>query len=352
MDNKKKKVLLGMSGGVDSSTSALILKKQGYDVIGCTMILHDEEKSKSAVEDAKKVCEKIGIPHYTVDFQKDFKCKVIQKFIKEYENARTPNPCVECNKELKFKRFYEKAKELGCEYISTGHYAKIEYSKKYKQNVLKKSNADKKDQTYFLYTIPREELDNIVFPLENFKDKEDIRELAKKENLAVATKKDSQEICFIEDDDYKRFLNENMDRKPKKGNIILRTGEKVGTHNGLIYYTIGQRKGLGVSYKEPLYVVELRKKTNEVVVGTEKELYSDSLFANELNWQVFDEFPDEIKCFAKIRYRAKEAEAIVKKVDNKKVEVMFMKPQRAITKGQSVVFYDEEGIVLGGGKII
>ena len=352
MENNKKKVLLGMSGGVDSSAAAILLRKQGYDVIGCTMILHDEEKSKTAIEDAKKVCEKIGIPHYIFDFQKDFKCEVIQKFIKEYENARTPNPCVECNKELKFKRFYEKAKELGCEYISTGHYAKIEYSEKYNQNVLRKSEADKKDQTYFLYTIPKKELNNIIFPLENFKEKTEIREIVKKEELEVATKKDSQEICFIEDDDYKRFLIENMDRKPKKGNIILKTGEKLGVHDGLIYYTIGQRKGIGISYKEPLYVVELREQTNEVVVGTEEELYANSLIANELNWQVFEKMPNEIKCFAKIRYRAKEARAIVKKIDQEKVEVIFDEPQRAITKGQSVVFYDEEGIVLGGGKII
>ena len=340
------KVLLGMSGGVDSSVSAILLQKQGYEVIGATMILHGEEQK--AVEDAKKVCETLGIPHYTFDLKQEFNCYVIQKFINEYKQARTPNPCVECNKKMKFGIFYEKAKELGCDYIATGHYARIEFSKKYNQYVLRKSEEERKDQTYFLYNIPKDELEHIIFPLQEYRNKEEIRALANEKGLEVAKKKDSQEICFIEDNDYQKFLLENMNGKPKAGNIRLRTGEVLGTHKGLINYTIGQRKGIGISYSYPLYVVDLDYKKNEVIVGKEEDLYSKKLFAKDLNFQI--DVEDEFECFAKIRYRAKETKAVVKRKDNG-VEVEFKDPQRAITKGQSVVFYDEEGIVLGGGVI-
>ncbi len=340
------KVLLGMSGGVDSSVSAVLLQEQGYDVIGCTMLLYGEEGK--AIEDAKKVCKTLGIPHYTFDLKQEFNCYVIQKFINEYEKARTPNPCVECNKKMKFGIFYEKAKELGCEYIATGHYARIEFSEKYNQFVLRKSEEERKDQTYFLYNIPKEELEHIIFPLQKYKNKEEIRELAKKNNLEVAKKKDSQEICFIKDNDYQRFLLEHMEGKPKQGNIKLKTGEALGKHKGLINYTIGQRKGIGISYSYPLYVVDLDYRNNEVIVGKEEDLYSNKLIAKDLNFQV--EVNEEFECYAKIRYRAREAKAIAKRIGDR-VEVEFTEPQRAITKGQSVVFYDEEGIVLGGGVI-
>ena len=340
------KILLGMSGGVDSSVSAILLKKQGYEVIGATMILHGE--GQKAAEDAKKVCATLGIPHYTFDLKKEFNCYVIQKFINEYKRARTPNPCVECNKKMKFGIFYEKAKELGCDYIATGHYARIEFSKKYNQYVLRKSEEERKDQTYFLYNIPKEELEHIIFPLQEYRNKEEIRALANEKGLEVAKKKDSQEICFIEDNDYQKFLLENMNGKPKVGNIRLKTGEVLGKHKGLINYTIGQRKGIGVSYSYPLYVVDLDYKENEVIVGKEEDLYSEKLFAKDLNFQI--DVEDEFECFAKIRYRSKEAKAVVRREDNG-VEVEFKYPQRAITKGQSVVFYDKEGFVLGGGVI-
>ena len=352
-----KKVLLGMSGGVDSSVSAILLKEKGYEVIGATMKLwtgdtkKNKEKNEKTIEDAKKVCNKLGIKHYVFDAQKEFKKCVIDNFITQYQNAETPNPCIECNKYIKYGYFYEKAKELDCEYIATGHYAKIEYSKKYKQYVLKKAKETKKDQSYFLYTIPKEILGNIIFPLQNYTSKEEIRIIAEKNKLEIAEKKDSQEICFIPDNCYQKFLEKHIEKKDKKGKIILKTGEILGEHEGLINYTIGQRKGIGISYKEPLYIIELRKETNEVVVGTEKELYANKLNANQINWQVTPKENEIIKCFAKIRYRAKEAKAkVIKKED--KVLVEFEEPQRAITKGQSIVFYDEDGIILGGGKIL
>ena len=331
--------------GVDSSASAILLKKQGFEVVGATMIMYNNKK---IAEDAKKLCNKLGIEHHIFNCEEKFRCLVINKFISEYENASTPNPCIECNKSLKFGYFYEKAKELGCNYIATGHYAKIEYSSKYNRYVLKKSEETKKDQTYFLYSIPKEELENVIFPLQDYKEKQDTRKLVENMDLEIAKKKDSQEICFIENNNYKEFLDKNMKKRPKSGNIVLTTGEVLGKHDGLINYTIGQRKGIGVSYKEPLYVVKLDTNKNEVVVGTEKELYSKVLYANQLNWLVFEENDvlKKIECFAKIRYRAKEAKAIVYKEEKDRVKVEFVEPQRAITKGQSVVFYDEDGIVI------
>ena len=347
MESKKGKVLIGMSGGVDSTVSALILKQAGYEVIGATMKLWEDS---SAVEDAKKVCDQIGIQHYTINCEKDFKEHVIEDFIQCYQCCKTPNPCIECNKYLKFGTFYKKALELGCDYISTGHYAKVEYSEKYKQYVMKKSESIKKDQTYFLYSIPKEVLPKIILPLENFTDKNDIRKMAEENKLEVAHKKDSQEVCFIPDNNYGKFLENNLKDKPKCGNIVLKDGTILGEHKGLIHYTIGQRKGLGVAYKEPLYVIELNKEKNEVVVGEEKDLYINKLYANNLNFLLDIDLSKPIEVMAKVRFRAKEAKAILEVLENGEAKVTFEEPQRAITPGQSVVFYIED-IVLGGGKI-
>lgn len=354
-----KRVLLGMSGGVDSSVAAIILMEQGYEVIGATMKLWDPEDDEGqskccgddSILDAKRVCDKLGIPHYTLNLKEEFKKCVIENFIEEYANARTPNPCIECNKYLKFNYFFRKAMELGCDYIATGHYAKTEFSDKYNQVVLKKSNAGKKDQSYVLYNIPKDIINKVLFPLGQFENKEQIRKIAEKHDLLTAKKPDSQEICFIPDDDYAKFLSKNGRVESKPGKIVDNQGNVLGTHKGLIHYTIGQRKGLGIAHETPLYVVKLDAQNNLLVVGDEKDIFSKELYANNLNFTVDIKRDLPIKVNAKIRYGAKEAEAILFPEVNGKVKVEFETPQRAITKGQSVVFYIDD-VLIGGGKII
>lgn len=354
-----KRVLLGMSGGVDSSVAAIILMEQGYEVIGATMKLWDPEDDEGqskccgddSILDAKRVCDKLGIPHYTLNLKEEFKKCVIENFIEEYANARTPNPCIECNKYLKFNYFFRKAMELGCDYIATGHYAKTEFSDKYNQVVLKKSNAGKKDQSYVLYNIPKDIINKVLFPLGQFENKEQIRKIAEKHDLLTAKKPDSQEICFIPDDDYAKFLSKNGRVESKPGKIVDNQGNALGTHKGLIHYTIGQRKGLGIAHETPLYVVKLDAQNNLLVVGDEKDIFSKELYANNLNFTVDIKRDLPIKVNAKIRYGAKEAEATLFPEVNGKVKVEFETPQRAITKGQSVVFYIDD-VLIGGGKII
>ena len=346
----RKKVLLGMSGGVDSSVSALLLQEQGYEVIGVTMQLLDKENIES-INDAKKVCQKLGIEHHVVDLKKVFKERVIENFISTYMCAKTPNPCVECNKYLKFGELFNFAKQFECDYIATGHYARIEYSNKYNQYVLAKSKSKLKDQTYFLYDIDKKILPNIIFPLSDFDDKNEIRKIAEERGLEIAQKKDSQEICFIENNNYIEFLQkQNLGKTIERGNIVLKNGKILGTHNGLIHYTIGQRKGIGISYQEPLYVIKLDSEKNEVIVGTEKELYSKELTAKNLNFLVDINLQEGIEIQAKVRYRANPAKATLK-VEGDFAKVVFEQEQRAITPGQSIVFYMDD-IVLGGGKIM
>ena len=345
----KKKVLLGMSGGVDSSTSAIILKKQGYEVIGVTLNLFSNSSCCSYI-DVKEVCNQIGIEHFIYEGKEEFDKYVIKDFINEYKNCKTPNPCIKCNKYLKFGKMYEKAKELGCDYIATGHYAKIEYSEKYKKNVLKKSNAVGKDQSYVLYSIPKELLDKIIFPLEDFENKEQIRKIAEENNLKVANKKDSEDICFIPDGNYKEFLENNSEIKEKEGNIVSIKGEILGKHKGLYKYTIGQRRGLGISNKVPLFVIGFNPKKNEVIVGEEDKLYKKELYATDINLLLFDSITEPLKVNAKIRYSSKEVAATIYPIKENKMKVEFEEPQKAITPGQAVVFYIDD-IVVGGGKI-
>ena len=348
---KNNKVLLGMSGGVDSSVSALLLKNKGYEVIGVTLNLFASNiYTENTYTDAKNICNFIGIPHFTYDYKNEFKKYVIDNFINCYANCKTPNPCIECNKYMKFGFMYEKAKELGCNYIATGHYAKTEYSEKYGRWVLKKSKAGKKDQSYVLWNIPKNLIEHILFPLSDFENKDEIRAIAKANNLKVANKPDSEDICFIPDGNYKKFLEKNSDIKPKEGNIVNSKGEILGKHTGLYNYTIGQRKGLGISYKVPLFVLGFNKAKNEVIVGEEKELYKKEVLVTDVNLLLVDEIKGEIEVEVKTRYSSKVAKAKIIQ-DGKNIKVAFEEPQRAITPGQSAVFYVGD-IVLGGGKII
>ena len=349
---KNKKVLLGMSGGVDSSVSALLLKEQGYEVIGATLELFAGSSccNKNTYLDAKNVCRQIGIPHFTYDCKELFQKHVIDDFIHCYSNCQTPNPCIECNRFMKFGFLWEKAKELGCDFLATGHYAKTEYSEKYGRWVLKKSNNSAKDQSYVLWNMPQDLVEHILFPLADFQTKDEIRQIAQKHNLKVANKPDSEDICFIPDGDYKKFLETNSHLKPKSGNIVNAKGEILGKHNGLYYYTVGQRKGLGISNPVPLFVLGFYPEKNEVVVGEEKELYESEITVSGINLLLIDKIEKEMKVQVKTRYSSKMANAkISQNGDN--IKVIFDEPQRAITPGQSAVFYIED-MVLGGGKIV
>ena len=346
-----KKVLLGMSGGVDSSVSALLLKEKGYEVIGTTLELFAGSSccNTNTYLDAKNVCKQLEVPHFIYDYKKEFKEKVIDDFITCYAECKTPNPCIECNKYMKFGLMWEKAKELGCDYIATGHYAKTEYSKEYGRWVIKKSNNEKKDQSYVLWSMPKELVEHVLFPLADYENKEEIRELARNHHLKVANKPDSEDICFIPDGDYAKFLESNSDIKPKEGNIVNKEGKILGKHNGLYHYTIGQRRGLGIANPVPLFVLGFNKANNEVIVGEENELYQKEILVKDINLLLVDEIKDWMAVQVKTRYSTKVAEAKIKQ-ENDKIKVIFEEPQRAITPGQSAVFYIGD-ILLGGGKI-
>ena len=301
------------------------------------------------MDDARRVAGRLGIPYYVLNFKDVFQEKVIDYFKEEYLRGRTPNPCIACNRHVKFEALLQKAVSMGMDYVATGHYARIEKDGASGRYLLKKSATAAKDQTYALYTLTQEQLARTLFPIGDYH-KERVREMARELSLSVATKPDSQEICFVEDNDYGRFIGENTDSPIVPGYFTDTAGNRLGMHKGIIHYTIGQRKGLGISFGKPMYVVSVDPETNTVVLGDESEVFTGSLTASDLNFISIGNLKSEMKVTAKIRYSAKEAAAVIKPLESGRIGVEFDEPQRAITPGQSVVFYDGD-VVVGGGTI-
>lgn len=353
-----KKAIIAMSGGVDSSVAAFVMKEKGYHIIGVTMKLYDNDDigidtektccSLSDIEDARSVCYKLGAMYYVFNFKADFKEKIIDDFISTYENGGTPNPCIRCNRYLKFEKLMQRMRELDYDYVVTGHYARIE--KQGDRYILKKAVDLTKDQSYVLYNLTQEQLAHIQFPLGEM-NKTDARRIAEENGFINANKKDSQDICFVPKGDYASFIEEYTGRTYPQGNFVDEKGNVLGTHKGIIRYTIGQRKGLGLALPCPMYVKEKNLEENKVVLCLNEDLFSKELYADDFNWLSIPQPTDKVRCKARIRYNQKEQPAFAEVMDNGRVKVVFDEPQRAICKGQAVVLYDGD-IVLGGGTIL
>lgn len=350
-----KKALIAMSGGVDSSVAAYLTKKAGYECIGVTMKLYDGESSAENgccslddVLDAKEVAKKLGIPHHTFNFKSDFKERVIKPFVLAYEQGATPNPCIECNRHLKFDALFERARALGCEYIVTGHYARI--LRETDGCRLARATDKRKDQSYVLYSLTSEQLARTMFPLGELT-KDEVREIAEREGFINADKPDSQDICFIPDGDYAAFIRAFSGKDYPAGDFVDTAGNVLGKHKGIINYTVGQRKGLGIALGEPAYVKEIDTKNNRVVLCRGEELLGTTLFAEDFNWVSGQAPKGTVRGTACVRYRGVLREALCTPTGERSAKIEFLTPQRAITRGQAVVLYDGDTL-LGGGTII
>lgn len=350
-----------MSGGVDSSLAAVLLKEQGYDLIGITLrqwVPEEYEEmelperaccSLSSVEDARRVAQHLDIPYYVLNFKQAFHDEVVKRFVNGYQRGETPNPCISCNRFIRFDRLYRRAMELGADYVATGHYASIERDPSGRY-LLKRAIDQSKDQSYMLYTVKQQQLAHTLYPLGGMT-KIQARARAKEYGLDVADKPDSQDICFVPEGNYKRFLSSYLGEEPVPGSVIDTHGVVLGEHTGIVNYTVGQRKGLGIASSQPLYVVELRPETNTVVVGSEKALFTYDLVCNDLNFIPFDSLEQPLAVQAKVRYRGTASPAIISPIAGTGCcHVRFQNPQRAIAPGQAVVFYDGQ-LVVGGGTI-
>ena len=356
-----KKVVVGMSGGVDSSVAALLLKRQGYDVVGVTMQIWQEESPAvtaaqggccgfDAAEDARRVADVLDIPHYVMNFRKEFREKVMDYFVSEYLAGRTPNPCIACNRYVKWQSLLRRSMEIGADYIATGHYAGIIRLKNGRYAV-RNAVTTKKDQTYALYSLTQEQLAHTLMPVGDYT-KEEIRQIAEEAGLPVAHKPDSQEICFIPDNDYAAFIDrEAKERVPKPGNFVTTDGQVLGRHLGITHYTVGQRKGLNLAMGRPVFVKEIRPDTNQVVIGEADEVFGGSLVCGHINYMGMEDLKEPREALAKIRYGHTGEKCVMERIGEDRIKCVFQKPVRAITPGQAVVYY-EDGYVLGGGTIL
>jgi tRNA-specific 2-thiouridylase len=357
-DARKTRVIVGMSGGVDSSAAAALLLEQGYEVVGITLklwpqdcISRAEDKccGPQAVMDARAVCHKLGIPYYLIDEAEAFQKQVIAYFAEEYKAGRTPNPCVMCNEKLKFGALLDRARQLGGERVATGHFARLEKSADGRRTLLKKGLDPRKDQSYFLFSLRQNQLERALFPLGEMT-KQDTREVARECQLKTADKEESMEICFVPDNNYGKFLSAAKLVQRHRGDIVDLRGQVLGQHDGVEFFTIGQRKGLGLSSPKPLYVIELDAAHNRVVVGDDSALVREKFEVERCNWIPFDEPPDEMRVSAKIRYNHPGTDATIRPLPGGGASVTLHQPQRAITPGQACVFYDGD-LVVGGGWI-